>query len=345
VTVTVNAINDDPLANDDSATTDQDTAVTIDVLANDTDADEDTLTVDSLTQPVNGTVVKNGSDVTYMPDAGFTGSDSFTYTVSDGNGGSDTATVTVTVEPDEPDNHAPEVGPITAPLVPVQIDTSIEATAVYTDVDELDVLTAVWDWGDGNSTSQPLSDVNGITTANHTYTTPDVYIVTLTVTDADGATATSVFEYIVVFDPSVGSANGVGWFFAPANGYYDGDPALSETGRIGFVARYSRDLPEPVGNFNFTIHPLGSRLNGLGYDWLVINGNRAAFQGYGDIDGSGDYGFLVSVIDDGEVNDLVRVRIWNRVTGTLLYDTQPDSALNALPTVPLSGGSITIRRY
>ncbi len=345
VTVTINAINDDPVANDDSATTDQDTAVTIDVLTNDTDVDEDTLTVDSATQPSNGTVVNNGTDVTYTPNAGFNGSDSFTYTVSDGNGGSDTATVTMTVEPDELDNHAPEVGPITAPLVPVQIDTAIEATAVYTDVDALDTLTAVWDWGDGSSSNQTLSGVSGTATANHTYTAPDVYIITLTITDAAGETATSVFEYVVVFDPSIGSANGVGWFYAPSDGYFDGDPTLNETGRIGFIARYSRDLPEPVGNFNFTIYPLGSRLNGLGYDWLVINGNRAAFQGYGDINSNGDYGFLVSVVDNGEQNDLVRVRIWNRVTGQLLYDTDPDSAFNALPTVPLSGGSITIRRY
>ncbi|MAT96582.1 MAG: hypothetical protein CL608_05510 [Anaerolineaceae bacterium] len=345
VSITIASGNSDPIAIDDSVSTDEDTAVTIDVLANDTDADEDTLTVDSITQPTNGTVVNNGSDVTYSPDAGFTGSDSFTYTVSDGNGGSDTATVTVTVEPDEPDNHAPQVGEITAPLVPVQIDTSIEATAVYTDVDELDTLTAVWDWGDGSSTNQTLSGTNGTAAATHTYTEPDVYIVTLTITDAAGATATSTFEYVVVFDPSVGSANGVGWFHAPADGYYDGDPAQSETGRFGIIARYHRYLPEPVGSFNFTIHPLGARLNGHGYDWLVINGNRAAFQGYGDIDGSGDYGFLVSIIDDGEQNDLIRVRIWNRVTGTLVYDTQPDDALNALPAVPLSGGSITIRRY
>ena len=97
VTVTVNAVNDDPVASDDSATTDEDTAVTIDVLTNDSDVDGDSLTIDSVTDPANGSVVNNGSDVTYTPDAGFFGTDSFDYTISDGNGSTDTATVTVTV--------------------------------------------------------------------------------------------------------------------------------------------------------------------------------------------------------------------------------------------------------
>jgi len=59
--------------------------------------DEDTLSVDSVTQPDNGVVTNNNSDVTYTPNAGFSGTDTFTYTVSDGDGGTDTATVTVEV--------------------------------------------------------------------------------------------------------------------------------------------------------------------------------------------------------------------------------------------------------
>jgi hypothetical protein len=50
-----------------------------------------------VTQPANGTVVNNGTDVTYTPNAGYTGIDTFTYTASDGRGGTDTAIVTVTV--------------------------------------------------------------------------------------------------------------------------------------------------------------------------------------------------------------------------------------------------------
>jgi len=90
--------NQPPVASDDTATTPQDTPVTIDVLANDTDPDNDPLTVTSVTQGADGTVVNNGDGtVTYTPNTGFTGADAFTYEISDGNGGTDTATVTVTV--------------------------------------------------------------------------------------------------------------------------------------------------------------------------------------------------------------------------------------------------------
>jgi len=96
VTITINGLNDPPVADDDTDTTSQGTSVTIDILGNDSDPDGDTLTVNSVTQGHNGTVTNNGNDVTYTPNPGFTGVDSFSYTISDGNGGTDTATVTVT---------------------------------------------------------------------------------------------------------------------------------------------------------------------------------------------------------------------------------------------------------
>jgi VCBS repeat-containing protein len=98
VTVTVNGVNDPPVAVNDSAITKKDTSVVINVLSNDSDLDfGDILTVDSVTQGTNGSVSNNGSYVTYTPATGFNGTDSFSYTVSDGNGGTDTATVNITV--------------------------------------------------------------------------------------------------------------------------------------------------------------------------------------------------------------------------------------------------------
>jgi len=98
VTVTVNGVNDPPVAVNDSAITKKDTSVVIDVLSNDSDLDfGDTLTVDSVTQGTNGSVANNGNYVTYTPTTGFNGTDSFSYTLSDGNGGTDTATINITV--------------------------------------------------------------------------------------------------------------------------------------------------------------------------------------------------------------------------------------------------------
>ena len=68
------------------------------MLTGDTDPDGDTLTVESVTTPGDGTATINANGtVRYTPDAGFVGTDTFDYTVADGNGGSDTGTVTVTV--------------------------------------------------------------------------------------------------------------------------------------------------------------------------------------------------------------------------------------------------------
>jgi hypothetical protein len=96
ITVTNLVVNCPPVAVDDTATTVNGFPTTINVLANDSDPDGDPLTVTGVTDPPNGTAVNNGDGtVTYTPDCGFFGIDTFDYTISDGQGGSDTGTVTV----------------------------------------------------------------------------------------------------------------------------------------------------------------------------------------------------------------------------------------------------------
>jgi hypothetical protein len=99
VTITVVAQPDPPVAVADTDSTPEDTPVTVDVLANDSDPDSDPLSVSAVTQGANGSVANNGTDVTYDPDPDWNGIDTFTYTVTDGNGGFDSSTVTVTVDP------------------------------------------------------------------------------------------------------------------------------------------------------------------------------------------------------------------------------------------------------
>jgi len=100
VNVTVNAVNDAPDAVNDSATIAEDSGGNlISVLPNDTDIENDTLTVTAVTQGTHGSVAitGGGGGVGYIPAANFFGNDSFTYTIADGHGGTDTATVNVTV--------------------------------------------------------------------------------------------------------------------------------------------------------------------------------------------------------------------------------------------------------
>ncbi|MGE0452153.1 MAG: Ig-like domain-containing protein [Vicinamibacteria bacterium] len=99
VHVTVAPVNDPPVAQPDTATTTANTPVSIPVLANDSDPDGDALGVAALGNPTYGTVSLDSSGaVVYTPAAGFSGSDSFTYYVSDGTPSRAAGTVSVTVE-------------------------------------------------------------------------------------------------------------------------------------------------------------------------------------------------------------------------------------------------------
>lgn len=96
VSVTISCANDGPDAVNDAAATAENTPLTINVLANDTDPDGDGLSLGTVGAASHGTAVANGSAVDYTPNAGYCGPDSFTYAASDG-GLSDTATVAVSV--------------------------------------------------------------------------------------------------------------------------------------------------------------------------------------------------------------------------------------------------------
>lgn len=100
VVMTVQAVNDAPVAVNDNYTLAEDETLSgaAGVLANDTDADGDALTAIPVTAPAHGTLIFNANGTfVYTPDADYNGNDSFRYAADDGNGGRDTATVNLTV--------------------------------------------------------------------------------------------------------------------------------------------------------------------------------------------------------------------------------------------------------
>ena len=186
---------------DDTVITHEDTTVTTgNVLANDTDLDSDTLTIDSFTQPAHGTVTHNGDGTfDYTPEADYHGTDRFTYTVSDGEGGTDTATVEVhtSAVADAPTLEVPSVatGQEGSPI-PLQIQSSLvdtdgseTLTITIRGVPEGTLFSAGTNRGDGIWTFQPM-ELDGLTF------TPPVggdasvrLMVEATATDAGGDTA------------------------------------------------------------------------------------------------------------------------------------------------------------
>ncbi|MPY23698.1 Ig-like domain-containing protein [Shewanella sp. YLB-07] len=138
VTVTVVSVNDLPVASNDSAELDEDQSISISVLTNDSDPENDPLSV-TTHQSLHGTTsVNSNQSLTYAPALNYFGQDQITYSISDGNGGESTATVAITVRPV---NDAPTANDDSAALAE---DTSVLLTPLSNDVDvEGDLLSYI----------------------------------------------------------------------------------------------------------------------------------------------------------------------------------------------------------
>jgi hypothetical protein len=132
VSVTVTPTNDAPVATADSRSVAEDGSVDINVVANDGDADGDTLSASNVSDPPNGTASASGGTVHYVPDPDYSGPDSFSYTADDGSTTSNAATVSVTVTPvndppvaDDDEFTVPEDAAAT-PLLVLAGDTDVD---------------------------------------------------------------------------------------------------------------------------------------------------------------------------------------------------------------------------
>jgi VCBS repeat-containing protein len=158
VTITVLFNNDAaPVAVDDNTSTNEDTAVSIDVLANDTDIDGnqtiDKATVLVKSGPSNGSLSQNHvtGEVTYTPDPNYTGSDSFTYTIKDNSGAESnqaTVSINVTVDNDPP-----------VAICKSGITIALDASGNYT-LDPVEIDNGSNDDSDGGTVSLSVSPIS-----------------------------------------------------------------------------------------------------------------------------------------------------------------------------------------
>jgi hypothetical protein len=258
-------------------------------------------------------------------------------TVSDGRGGTHTAHAAVSVA-----NVAPVVGAFGVPTTPLALTlagVSVPVATTYVDPGTLDVHTATLDCGTGTIAAVDMP--NGTAGGTCTYTAPGVYTVQVTVyDDDDGVDTRMATGQVVVYDPGAGWLTGGGWIASPAGAYA---PAPLVGGKLAFrfVARYGRSAETPDGSaeLNLDLGKLDFRSTAL--EWLVVSGGVAHLRGYGTVNGAGDFGFALSAID-GSSGDAVRVRIWNRADGVVVYDNQAGESMDSDTASPLAGGSITV---
>ena len=191
VDIKIIAVNDQPTALDYTPTTEEDTAVQIVVVHNDTDPDPDTVTISSYTSPSNGTASPSSTTFTYTPNANYNGGDSFDYTVSDGTA-TDTGTVTITVTAVNDPPTAEDDTATTAEDTPVDINVVANDTDV--EGDTLSVTTPTPTPNNGTAAIASGSTTTVTYTPNTGFIGTDSFVYTL----SDGAdTATSTVEIIV----------------------------------------------------------------------------------------------------------------------------------------------------
>jgi PKD repeat protein len=198
------------------------------------------------------------------------------------------------------------------------------------------------------------SSGSGTCTGAHTFTTPGVYSVTVTVTDDDTGAQTKPLDlqYIVVFDPDAGFVTGGGWIMSPAGACQLTAACVNQIGKanFGFVSKYKKGSNTPDGQTEFQFQAGDINFHSASYDVgsLVVSGYKAQYKGTGDINGVQGYKFVLTAYD-GDVNggggvDKFRMKITKN--GVVVYDNRvgaSDDIDLANPTA-IGGGSIVIHK-
>jgi PKD repeat protein len=301
----------------------------------------------------NGQVIADGTgeDFSFTPDDN--GTYTIDYTVTDDDSGAGSDQVIVTVSNVDPDNVA--IDAAVGELV-FAVGNPQSFGGSFDDVGTADTHTAEWSFthvvgldtvtetrtGTVNQAGNTVDDVFCFDEAG-------VYTVTLTVTDDDTGTAMSESRTFVVYDPSNGFVIGGGWIDSPTGAYVP-NATLTGLATFGFVSKYLGHWETLAGVTAFNFHAGDMNFFSTSNDWLVVAGARAQYQGAGRINGAGDYGFLLTVIDGQAVGgggtDTLRMQIWDKDNGNaVVYDNGLGAPNDAPPPTPLGGGSIIIHTH
>jgi len=195
-----------------------------------------------------------------------------------------------------------------------QPDTSVVLEATLSDstngISGMDVKFYLNDIPVGNATT----DSNGVARLD---ITGQVDVGVYEVYAKAACDLTSGTEYLAVYDPSAGFVTGGGWIDSPAGASAEYPDAVGKA-TFGFVSKYKKGATVPTGNTEFQFKAGDLNFHSDSYDWLVIAGDKAMYKGTGTINGTGNFGFMLSATDGDP--DLFRIKIHD---DGVIYDNQP----------------------
>ncbi|WP_158267659.1 T9SS type A sorting domain-containing protein [Adhaeribacter arboris] len=233
-------------------------------------------------------------------------------------------------------NQTPELSAIIVSANPLATNSTLTAN---TTVKDENLSSAVWNWGDGSTSPATLksSTISG----SHKYTKAGTYSPVLTVTDACGQITSATYEYVVVYES--GAITGAGGFTSPKQAY-KADTKLTGAAVFGLFARFKKGTSTPEGStlFAFKAGKVKLAFCSTVYETLTISGTKARYTGKGKINGQGNYGFLVSLIDGRP--DKFRIKIWNKdKKNQVVYDNNLSNTADAADPVTTIVGFIMIQ--
>ena len=341
--ITVNPVNDAPVAHDDAYTTDEDTALTVPaagVLGNDSDIDSASLSSVLVSGPAHGTLALNADgSFTYTPETNYNGSDSFTYKANDGQDDSGVATSHITVNPvnDTPVAHADSAI--------VTEDTSILVAVLGNDTDvDSDALSIASLSGPKSALGASISiesgqvrysaDADSFDLLGTDATVADSF--TYTVSDGHGGFSTATVNLTVTGDQAnatVNLGNGDDIFVDVPGGrdttVYGGKGADTIFGGDGADMLYGENGADTLNGGNGTDLLFG----GQGSDRLTggAGSDTFVFQKSGENDTVTDFQFGL---------DHVRLDDGLTVSSVTAIDVDHTGGLDAV--LQLSNGSVTL---
>ncbi len=248
---------------------------------------------------------------------------------------------------------APIIGSVNGPTGPLAAPASANITASFTDA-AADTHTCSISWDDGSVTSGAVSGTNGSGSCSaptpHSFPSAGVYTIGVTVTDVHGGFTTSVFQFVVIYDPNAGFVTGGGWINSPAGSDAE-DPTLTGKANFGFVSKYKKgsNVPEGETEFQFKAGDINFHSSVQDAGSLVISGGRkATYRGTGTVNGVSGYRFVLIAYDGDQPGGggIDRFRIKITQGGSVIYDNRMGVSedLDIADPTALGGGSIVIHK-